>query len=135
MVVNDQYSNVGYDLTGACSLYLTDYNQLSNDRKIAQIQLVIQDVKWISPTKIRFVTNNPADLNAEAIGAKRLLYHEEQTLITSKENFADSGQRLLTESSSLGNFKVSLEMSQSAINTILPNVYQTGDLVLDYSLD
>ena len=34
----------------------------------------------------------------------------------------------------MGNFKVSLEMSQQAINTILPNVYQTGDLVLDYSL-
>lgn len=35
----------------------------------------------------------------------------------------------------MGNFKVSLEMTQSAVNTILPNLYQTGDLVLDYSLD
>lgn len=37
MVTNDQYSNFGYDLTGACTLYLTDYNQLSKDKKIVQI--------------------------------------------------------------------------------------------------
>lgn len=26
-------------------------------------------------------------------------------------------------------------MNQEAVNTILPNIYQTGDLILDYSLD
>ncbi len=63
LVANDQYSNVGYDLTGACTLYLTDYSQLSKDKKIVQIKLVIKDVKWVSPTKIRFVTDNPTNLN------------------------------------------------------------------------
>lgn len=71
MVTNDQYSNVGYDLTGAFTLYLIDYNRLSKNQK--QLQLVIKDVKWVSPTKIRFVTDNPTNLNAETMTEKRLL--------------------------------------------------------------
>ncbi len=48
LVKNDNYHNVGYDLTGQCNLYLTDYNQLTATKKIVQIQLNIQNIKWLS---------------------------------------------------------------------------------------
>lgn len=73
LVQNDQYSNVGYNLTGACSLYLTDYNQLSASKKINQVQLVIKDVMWISPTKIKFFTDNPTNLKANKMSVFRRL--------------------------------------------------------------
>lgn len=73
LVQNDQYSNVGYNLTGACSLYLTDYNQLSASKKINQVQLVIKDVMWISPTKIKFFTDNPTNLKVNKMSVFRRL--------------------------------------------------------------
>jgi hypothetical protein len=59
LVQNGQYSNIGYDLSGMCNLYLTDYNQLAKTKKISQIQLTIKNIKWLSPNKLQFFTNNP----------------------------------------------------------------------------
>jgi hypothetical protein len=73
LVQNDQYSNVGYNLTGACSLYLTDYNQLTASKKINQVQLVVKDVMWISPTKIKFFTDNPTNMKANEMSVFRRL--------------------------------------------------------------
>ncbi len=73
LVQNEQYSNVGYNLSGACSLYLTDYNQLTASKKINQVELKIKDLMWISPTKIKFFTNNPTDLKANKMSVFRRL--------------------------------------------------------------
>lgn len=81
-----------------------------------QIKLIIKDVQWISQTKIRFMTDNPTSPSADQMS-------QQKHLLTESYDF------------NLGNFKVSLEMNQEAINAILPNVYQPGDLVLDYSLN
>ena len=73
LVQNDQYSNVGSDLTGACTMYLTDYNQLTATKKIAQVQLKIKDVMWVSPTKIKFFTDNPTQLKTNEMSTFRRL--------------------------------------------------------------
>jgi hypothetical protein len=73
MVQNDKYSSVGYNLKDTCTLYLTDYNQLTATKKINQVQLVIKDVKWLSPTQIKFYTDNPTSLNADKMGLIRRL--------------------------------------------------------------
>jgi len=76
MVQNDQYSNPGYDLTGSCNLYLTDYNQLTATKKISQVQLLVKEVKWLSPTKIMFVTDNPTNLNGNQMSLARRLQED-----------------------------------------------------------
>ncbi len=73
LVQNDQFSNIGYDLTGACTLFLTDYNQISAMKKITQVELQVKDVLWISPTKIKFLTNNPTSLQASKMSTFRRL--------------------------------------------------------------
>lgn len=66
-VKNDQYQNIGYNLTGQCELFLTDYNQLTATKKIVQVQLKIKDIKWISPNQIKFLTDNPASIAKDSM--------------------------------------------------------------------
>lgn len=66
-VKNDQYQNIGYNLTGQCELFLTDYNQLTATKKIVQVQLKIKDIKWIGPNQIKFYTDNPTSLTKDSM--------------------------------------------------------------------
>lgn len=82
-----------------------------------KINLVIKDVQWATDNNytLIFFTDNPIDLRSK----------------TKKMPFA----RLLSQSIDLANSKTGIELSDQAIQQLLPGYQHSGSLVLDYKLD
>lgn len=106
------YQNKSFDLSNQCTLYLTDYSNANV--AIPQIQLVIYSISWVSSNELLFVTNNPTNLNTNDIQLAR---------------------RLLVSGSLNTGYSVTLQMTSSAVQAVLPDLNHAGDLTLDYSLN
>ena len=77
----------------------------------SQIALNITSYEWVSANKLALFTNNPLNLSQQSMQFTR---------------------RLLAASSLPSDYKTNIGISQNAMDSILPNYPNSGEMSLDY---